>query len=105
MPRVATETIYVSTGTTLLEDRNGVSFGRDVSSIDSRPARLTVNRDGRNDYLYVHDGRGVSPASSTRRSERIAERYGYESPGIPTSRRSTAWPFDLPARKATASSL
>jgi YD repeat-containing protein len=104
---VVTETTYVWSGTTLLEEyENGVLVRTYVHSIGSQPARLTVTRGGRDDYLYIHDGRGLV-AGLVRAADpnEFAERYGYEITGNPYLKQVDGIDVELPARAATASAL
>ena len=104
---VATETTYVWAGTTLLEEyEDGVLVRTYVYSIGSQPARLTVNRDGRTDYFYVHDGRGmVAGLVRANDPNAFAERYGYEITGNAYLKEVDGVSVDLPSRSATASGI
>jgi YD repeat-containing protein len=104
---VVTETTYVWAGTTLLEEyEDGVLVRTYVYSIGSQPARLTVNQNGRTDYHYVHDGRGVvAGLVKAQDPNSFAERYGYEITGNVYVKEVDGLPVEFPKRASTASSI
>jgi YD repeat-containing protein len=104
---VATETTYVWAGTTLLEEyENGVLVRTYVYSIASQPARLTVDDNGRSDYLFVHDGRGVVVGLvKANDPNAFAERYGYEITGTAYLKEVDGVAVELPERATKVSSL
>ena len=107
--RAGTVTVieFVWSGTTLLEEyENGVLVRTYVYSLDRTPARLTVDQGGRNDYWYVHNGRGVA-AGLVRATNlnAFAERYGYELTGYSFMKEIDGLKVELPERLGTASSL
>ena len=104
---VATETTYTWAGNTLLEEyENGVLVRTYVYGIGSQPARLTVVQNGRTDYLYVHNGRGLA-AGLVRADDpnAFAEKYGYEITGGAFVTEVGGMPVGLPERSSTASGV
>ncbi|MBI5716982.1 MAG: RHS repeat protein [Burkholderiales bacterium] len=103
----ATVTEYVWSGSTLLEEyENGVLVRTYVYGIATDPARLTVDRGGRADYWYLHNGRGLA-AGLVKASDpnSFAERYGYEITGFSFMKEIGGIKVDLPERPDRASSL
>jgi YD repeat-containing protein len=107
--RAGTVTVieFVWSGTTLLEEyENGVLVRTYVYSLDTSPARLTVDQGGRSDYWFVHNGRGLA-AGLVRATDlnAFAERYGYELTGYSFMKEIDGLKVELPERAGTASSL
>jgi hypothetical protein len=77
-----------------------------VYGIATDPARLTVDRGGRADYWYLHNGRGLA-AGLVKASDpnSFAERYGYEITGFSFMKEIDGVKVDLPERPDRASSL
>ncbi len=102
-----TETTFTWAGTTLLEEyENGILVQTYVYGIGSQPARLTVTRDGRVDYLYVHDGRGlVVGLVRADDPNAFAERYGYEITGAAYVTEIDGIKVELPDRSTKASTI
>jgi YD repeat-containing protein len=98
---------FVWSGSTLIEEyENGVLVRTYVYSLGTSPARLTVDRAGRSDYWYVHNGRGLA-AGLVRATDpnAFAERYGYEITGFAFMKEIDGLKVDLPERVGTASTL
>jgi YD repeat-containing protein len=94
---------FVWSGSTLLEEyENGVLVRTYVYSLGTSPARLTVDRGGRTDYWYVHNGRGLAAGLvRTTDPNAFAERYGYEIQGFPFVKEIDGLRVDLPQRVDT----
>jgi YD repeat-containing protein len=104
----SSETTYVWAGTVLLEEyENGVLVRTYVYGLATRPARLTVDKDGsRTDYVYVHDGRGQASGLVVGTDPNaFAERYGYEITGASFMKEIDGLPVDFPSRSTARSSF